>query len=108
MGGYLKEAQEDLELGGILAGERSLGREHLGVLMGRGQLGRAYARQGRLDDAETLSLETVSLIEKSRGPAHPDTLSMGYGSSRNFMKCKAKWTRLLKHADLHSKESICD
>lgn len=42
------------------------------MLVGCGELARAYARQGRLDEAERLSLETVSKVKISRGDEHPD------------------------------------
>lgn len=57
---------------GIEAGIRSLKKDHLGVLMGRGELARVYARGGRLDEAERLTLETLKMVEASRGVAHPD------------------------------------
>ncbi|OOQ86901.1 hypothetical protein PEBR_19617 [Penicillium brasilianum] len=56
----------------IEQGRRSLGEDHLGVLVGCGELSRAYARQGRLDEAERLSVETVSKVKASRGEDHPD------------------------------------
>ena len=69
--GLLQEAENMLDWG-IKAGDRSLSRDHLGVLMGCGEHARVYARQGRLDEAETLSQRTIGFVERSRGIAHPD------------------------------------
>lgn len=57
--GEVDEA-EKMILGGIEAGKRSLNSvDHLGVLMGQGELARARARQGwSLDDAVRLIVET--------------------------------------------------
>lgn len=68
---FLGEAEAMLTWG-VVAGERSLSKDHLGVLMGRGHLARVYARQGHLDKAEELSRDTIHRVEKSRGAAHPD------------------------------------
>lgn len=63
---------EELLTWGIEAGVRSLKEDHLGVLMGSGQLAQVYARTGRLDEAERLSLDIIRKIQPSRGTAHPD------------------------------------
>jgi hypothetical protein len=40
--------------------------------MGRGELACVYARQGRLEGAEKVTVETIKLVETRRGIAHPD------------------------------------
>ncbi|KEY74911.1 hypothetical protein S7711_01267 [Stachybotrys chartarum IBT 7711] len=57
---------------GIQAGIRSLGKNHVGVLMGRGDLARVYARPGRFEKAEKLSLDIVKAIKATCGADHPD------------------------------------
>jgi hypothetical protein len=57
---------------GVAAGKRSLTEDHLGVLMGCGELARVYARQHRFEEAEKLCLNTIQKLEKSRGHEHPD------------------------------------
>lgn len=70
--GELEETEKML-IWGIEAGKRSLNSDdHLGVLMGQGELARVYTRQGRLEEAVRLTLETTSKQETSRGDAHPD------------------------------------
>lgn len=44
----------------------------MGVLTGRGHLGRILARTGRLDEALALAVDTIARVERSRGDAHPD------------------------------------
>jgi hypothetical protein len=56
----------------LAAATRSLGPDHLGVLIRRGQLAVIYARTGRLAEAERLSTDTAARVERSRGAAHPD------------------------------------
>jgi hypothetical protein len=71
--GFLDEAKEALTWG-VTAREGSLSKDHLGVLMGARELSRVYARQDRLDEAEKLSVETIALVAKSCGAAHPDCM----------------------------------
>lgn len=67
------EETEKMLVWGIEAGKRSLNSDdHLGVLMGQGELARVWARQGRLEEAVQLTLETTTKQESSRGDAHPD------------------------------------
>ncbi|OJD12583.1 hypothetical protein AJ78_06844 [Emergomyces pasteurianus Ep9510] len=66
------EEGENMLVGGIAAGKRSLGDEHLGVLMGCGGLARIYTRQGRLDEAEELTRGTLQRVKESRGSEHYD------------------------------------
>jgi hypothetical protein len=42
--------------------------------MGCGALARVYARQGRYDEAEELTLDTIRRFENSRGHEHPDSV----------------------------------
>ena len=69
--GLLDEAEEMLTWG-IKAGERSFTKNHLGVLMGRGELAHTYSRQGRFREAKCMITETLPLLEKTRGATHPD------------------------------------
>ena len=69
----LQDAEEML-VDGIAAAKRSLNEDHLGVLMGEGELTRVYARQGRFEAAENRLQRLVPRIEQSRGLGHPDTL----------------------------------
>ena len=70
------QTAKELLTWGVEAAQRSLKKHHLGILMGRGELARAYARLGELDEAESLTLEIIALMEAesddSRGPVHPD------------------------------------
>lgn len=40
--------------------------------MGRGELARVYARQGRFAEAESITKRTLTMLETSRGTIHPD------------------------------------
>ena len=65
---------EDMLIPGIEAAKRSLSDDHLGVLMGEGELARVLARQGRLEKAERLTRDLIKHLERSRGLSHPDTI----------------------------------
>lgn len=42
--------------------------------MGCGELARVFARQGRFEEAENLTHDTIQRLEQSRGLEHPDTV----------------------------------
>lgn len=96
--GRLKKAEQML-IWGIEAGIRSLKKDHLGVLMGRGELARVYARGGRLDEAERLTLETLKMVEASRGVAHPDCVFCLLKLAQLYIR-KRNWTTAIETCKL--------
>ncbi|KAI0203135.1 hypothetical protein F4808DRAFT_467764 [Astrocystis sublimbata] len=75
--GRLNEAEAML-VWGVEAGERSLSKTQLGVLMGR----------GRIAEAEKLLVETVESIETSRGLAHPDGVFVRLKLADLYVNCR--------------------
>ena len=71
--GLVKDA-EDMLVGRIAAAKRSVSENHLGVLMGCGELARVHLLQGQFEEAEKLCLDTVRRLEKWRGKEHPDCI----------------------------------
>lgn len=54
-----------------------------------------YARGGRLGEAERLTLETLSMVETSRGVAHPDCVFGLLKLAQLYIR-KRSWTTAIK------------
>lgn len=89
--GLLQESEEML-IDGVEAAKRSLGDEnHLGILIGRGELSRVYARQGQVDKALELLLPTLDKLERHRGSDHPD-YSYGLWKLGQLRELRNEWS----------------
>lgn len=64
--------------------------------MGRGELSRVYARQGRLEEATELLSTTLNHIETSRGEVHPDAVYAGFKMAQLHM-IQGKRDRVIQH-----------
>jgi tetratricopeptide (TPR) repeat protein len=56
----------------IFKSDPRFGTDHPFVVPALGHLGRALAGQGRLDEAESMYLQAISITEKALGPEHVD------------------------------------
>ncbi|KAF8860797.1 hypothetical protein BDZ45DRAFT_740937 [Acephala macrosclerotiorum] len=102
--GKLEEAKLLLDKG-IPAAERGLGKEHPGVLMGRGELSKVYSRQGALaegktrqdlyEQAERVATETIAQLRKASGEEHPDTVFATWKLSKLYAR-QQKWSEAVE------------